>query len=106
MSLAKADRMSHIPLLARQTIPKLQPPRRGPQVVCLCLLMGIALLLLPSISHTSFLGNATRAHVNPPPAAVRRIIAASTHHRLVTEETLQDLLATVAFLLKREIDPR
>jgi len=102
--------MSHIPLLARQTIPKLQPPRRGPQVVCLCLLVGIALLLLPSISHTSFLGNATRAHVNvdvnPPPAAVRRIIAASTHHRLVTEETLQDLLATVAFLLEREIDPR
>ena len=100
--------MSHIPLLARQTIPKLQPPRRGPQVVCLCLLVGIALLLLPSISisHTSFLGNATRAPVDPPPAAVRRIIAASTHHRLVTEDTLQDLLATVAFLLKREIDPR
>ena len=98
--------MSHIPLLAKQTIPKLQPPRRGPQVVCLCLLMGIALLLLPSISHPSFLGNATRAHVDLPPAAVRRIIEASTQHRFVTEDTLQDLLVTVSFLAEREIDPR
>ena len=104
--LAQGDRMSHVPLLARQALPKLQPPRRGPQLVCVCLLLGIVLLLVPSTSYTSLMGNATRIPTGPPPAAVRRIIAASTQHRLVTEDTLQDLLSTVGFLAEREIGPR
>ena len=99
--------MSHVPLLAQKTVPKLQPPRRGPQVVCLCLLACLVFLLVPSSVYAPLLVNATTgARVDPPPAAVRRIIAASTQHRLVTEDTLQDLLATVSFLAEREIDPR
>lgn len=98
--------MSHVPLLAQKTVPKLHPPRRGPQVACLCLLAGIVFLLVPSSVYTPLMGNATRARVDPPPAAVLRIIEASTQHRLVTEDTLQDLLAAVRFLAEREIDPR
>jgi hypothetical protein len=103
--------MSHIPLLAQKTVPKLQPPRRAPQVVCLCLLLGIVFLLVPSSAYTPLLSNATRASTDPPPAAVQRIIEASTQqHRLMMlgnpEETLQDLVTTVSFLAKREIASR
>jgi len=98
--------MSHIPLLAKQTVPKLQPPRRGPQVVCLCLLVCIVVLLVPSSAYAPLMGNATRTPADPPPEAVQRIIEASTHHRLVTEDTLQDLLAAVSFLARREIASR
>ena len=96
--------MSHVPLLAKQSVPKLQPPRRGPQVVCLCLLLGIVFLIVPSSAYAPLFANAT--HAEPPPPAVRRIIEASTQHRLVTEDTLRDLLATVSFLAEREIASR
>ena len=99
--------MSHVPLLAKQSVPKLQPPRLAPQVMCLCLLLGIVFLLVPSSAYAPLLGNTTRVHANPPPPqALRRVIEASTQHRLVTEDTLQDLLATVSFLAEREIAPR
>ena len=98
--------MSHVPLLSQKTAPKLQPPRRGPQLACLCLLGGLAFLLMTSSFHAPLMGNATRARVDPPPAAVLRIIDASTQHRLLTEETLRDLLSTVRFLAERELAPR
>ena len=98
--------MSHVPLLAKQSVPKLQPPRRAPQAMCLCLLVGIAFLLVPSNAYVTLLGNATRAPANPPPQALRRVIEASTQHRLVAEDTLQDLLATVGFLAERAIASR
>ena len=105
--------MSHIPLLAKTTIPKLYPPRRGPQVVCLCLLVGFALLFVPSGTLPLFVGNATysthamrAARTRPPPAALQRVIQASTQHRFVTEDTLQDLLATVSYFAEQELNPR
>ena len=63
--------MSHVPLLARQTVPKLQSPRRGPQVVLLCLVATAVFLLVPQSAYPTLSWNATHAHEEPPPA-VRR----------------------------------
>ena len=41
-----------------------------------------------------------------PPPELMRVIDASTQHRLVTEDTLHDLLAAVSYLAKREINSR
>jgi len=106
--------MSHIPLLAKQSVPKLQPPRRCPQVAFLCLLLGIVLLLVPSSAYTVVLGNATRAtHVlpdEPPPDAMRRIMEFAEKqpyiHRFLDEQDQQDLVTAVAYLAKREFHPR
>lgn len=107
--------MSHVPLLTKQSVPKLSPPRRGPQVVCLCLLSGLLCLLVPSSAYVSLLGNATHAtHVpppdEPPPEAVQRIIAFAKSqryiHRFVDEETQQDLVNVVGILATREFHPR
>tara|TARA_B100000768_G_C11153399_1_gene321302 strand:+ start:343 stop:453 length:111 start_codon:yes stop_codon:yes gene_type:complete len=35
-----------------------------------------------------------------------RVIEASTQHRFVTEDTLQDLLATVGYFAEQELNPR
>jgi len=93
--------MSHVPLLARQTVPKLQPPRRGPQLALLCLVATAIFLLVPSNAYPVVSWNATHAHEEPPPA-VRRIVDAANHHRLLTAETMDDLLATVGHLAERE----
>lgn len=98
--------MSHVPLLTKQPAPKLQPIRRGPQVVCLCLLAGLVFLIVPSSVYAPLLGNATRATIDPLPPELLRVIEASTQHRLVTEDTLRDLLATVSYLARREMNPR
>ena len=98
--------MSHVPLLAKQTVPKLQSPRRGPQVVCLCVLAALVFLIVPSSTYAPFFGNASHPPTEPPPPELMRVIDASTQHRLVTEDTLHDLLATVSYLAKREINPR
>ena len=106
--------MSHVPLLAKQSVPKLQPPRRGPQVVCLCLLIGIVFLLVPSSTYALVLGNATHAThtppAEPPPEAVRRIMEFATQqpymHRFVEEDTQQDLVAAVGYLARRELNTR
>mgnify|MGYP006907042162 CR=1 FL=1 len=103
--------MSHIPLLARSTVPKLQSPRRAPQVLCACLLVGIVLLVMtPRAAFEAIPWNATRAAPDPPPDAVRRIIEFAERqpymHRFVGEETQQDLVATVGYLAKRELGSR
>ena len=106
--------MSHVPLLAKQSVPKLQPPRRGPQVVCLCLLLGVVLMLVPSSAYAAVLGNATHAThsppVEPPPEAVQRIIDFAKHqpfvHRFVGDDTQQDLVTAVSYLATRELQPR
>mgnify|MGYP004102705631 CR=1 FL=1 len=103
--------MSHVPLLAKQSVPKLQPPRRGPQVVCLCLLLGIVLLLVPSSAYTAVLGNATHSPpAEPPPEAVRRIMEFAKQqpfvHRFVGDDTQQDLVTAVSYLATRELQPR
>lgn len=83
--------MSHLPLLAKHAPPaKLQSPRRAPQLCCLCLLAGTALLVLqPDLLHVH---NAT--HVPPE------------LHRLVhgTPEE-NDLLVTVRYLASLVDEP-
>lgn len=98
--------MSHVPLLARQTVPKLQPPRRGPQVLLLCLVTTVVLLLLPRSAYDALAWNATRASEEPPPPALARVVGAAERHQFVTQETLDDLLATVGYLAKRILDSR
>lgn len=102
--------MSHIPLLARSTVPKLQSPRRAPQVLCACLLVGLLLLATPRAAFEAISWNATRVAPDPPPDAVRRIIEFAERqpyiHRFVEQETQQDLVATVAYLAKHELGSR
>ena len=104
--------MSHVPLLARQTVPKLQSPRRGPQVLCLCLLVGIVLLVMPRAAFEALAWNATRAAPDPPPDAVERIIKLAALHRdpwyelRDQDQEKEDLLATVGYLAKQIRDPR
>ena len=98
--------MSHVPLLTRQTVPRLQPPRRGPQVLLACMVTAVLLLLLPHGTYAMLAWNATRVYQEPPPPALSRIVNAAEHHEVVTPETLEDLLATVGYLAKRELGPR
>jgi len=98
--------MSHLPLLARQTVPKLQPPRRGPQVLMACLVTTVVLLLLPRNAYDALAWNATRVPEEPPPPALARVVAAAERHQFVTQETLDDLLATVGYLAKQIRDTR
>ena len=98
--------MSHVPLLARQTVPKLQPPRRGPQVLLACLVTTVVLLLLPRSAYDALAWNSTRAPEEPPPPALVRVVGAAERHQYVTQETLDDLLATVGYLAKEKLGPR
>mgnify|MGYP003318129877 CR=1 FL=1 len=93
--------MSHIPLLARQTVPKLQSPRRAPQVALLCLFATVRFLIVPLSGDRARTWKARQPREEPPPA-VRRIVEAANQHRLLTTETMDDLLATVGHLAQRE----
>ena len=99
--------MSHMPLLAKQTVPKLQSPRRGPQVLLLCVVTSVVLLLMPHSAYAVLSWNATHvAQEEPPPAAVARVIQAATQHQFVEDGIFQDLLATVSYLARRETGSR
>lgn len=97
--------MSHVPLLSKQSVPKLQQPRRGPQVLLLCALTVVLLLLLPHSAYEALSWNATHARDDPPPA-VGRVVQAATQHQFVEDNLFQDLLATVSYLAKRELGQR
>lgn len=86
-------------------MPKLQAPRRTPQVALLCLVVTTIFLLLPRDAYPALSWNATSIREEPPPA-VRRIVDAANHHRLLTAETMDDLLATVGHLAQREFGLR
>ncbi len=98
--------MSHMPLLAKQTVPKLQSPRRGPQVLLLCVVASVVLLLMPQSAYVALSWNATHAREDPPPEAVGRIIQAATQHQFVEDGIFQDLLATVSYLARRDAGSR
>lgn len=110
--------MSHVPLLSRQTVPKLQPTRRGPLVVCLCLLAGLVFLTVPSSAYAFVFGNVTHAtratHTlpsEPPPEAFRRVIEYTRRYPYYPmpnpdEDIQQDLIFAVAHLVQREMNPR
>lgn len=110
--------MSHLPLLRKDAhhAPRLQSPRRGPQV-CACLLMaGVLALVLPTLVSAveALMGHPLVATHNvtaaPPPGAVQRVRAAAGvpgaldgAQRASLEE---DLLASVGWLLERSLAAR
>ena len=84
-------------------------------MLCLCLLMGIVLLVTPRAAFEAIPWNATRAAPDTPPDAVQRIIKLAALHSdpsyelhgdLNGAEEKEDLLATVAYLAKRELGSR
>ena len=111
--------MSHIPLLAKHAPPpRLQSPRRGPQVCCLCLLVGTVLLIAqPPLYSLAY--NATHAPAQPAPAELHRLLEAAkwedaaggmggiqTPDGAVPASYLHDLLVTVRYLAKRALESR
>lgn len=98
--------MSHVPLIARQSVPKLHPTRRGPQLVLLCVLVTVAFLLLPRGAYDALEWNATRVRVEEPPPELVRIIGAGARREIVTPEMLKDLLVTVAYLADQAVGTR
>jgi hypothetical protein len=111
--------MSHIPLLHREyrDIPRLQPPRRGPQVcisVVILVTIGVVVsgvgisgwgLLSVSVAH-----NATLPL--PPEARRTRTLAAAMaggvqlHASELAGPTLHDLIVAVGYLLDKQIESR
>lgn len=115
--------MSHVPLLSRQTVPKLQPTRRGPLVVCLCLLAGLVCLITPSTTYAHIFGNLTHAThathtlpTEPPPEAIQRVIEYAKRFpynpgpdptfTFLSDSITEDLIHAVAHLAQREMNPR
>lgn len=112
--------MSHIPLLAKHAPPpRLQPPRRGPQVCCLCLLLGTVLLIVqPPLYSLAY--NATHTHTPEPPAPaeLHRFLEVAkwedahgmggiqTPDGTIPVSYLHDLLVTVRYLAKRALESR
>lgn len=85
-------------------------------MLCLCLLIGIALLVTPRAAFEAISWNVTRTAPDPPPDpppdAVRRIIKLAALHRdpwyelRDQDQEKEDLLATVGYLAKRELGSR
>lgn len=77
--------MSHLPLLAKHAPPaRLQSPRRAPQLCCLCLLVGTALLVTQTdLIHAH--GNGTKV-----PFELHRLVHGTPEEN--------DLLVTVRYL--------
>jgi len=110
--------MSHIPLLARHAPPpRLQAPRRGPQVCCFCLLVG-TLLLIAQPPLYAYAYNATHTPEPPAPAELHRLLETAkwedtpgmggiqTPDGAVPASYLHDLLVTVRYLAKRALESR
>ena len=109
--------MSHIPLLRKDDYhhaPRLQAPRRGPQL-CFCalvlLLLG-AVVATPIVIVHSTLPVYNDTAVAAPPAAVQRVRAAAlaAHvgglHEQVAPPSMEDLIASVGWLLERSLAAR
>ena len=114
--------MSHIPLLAKHAPPRLQSPRRGPQVCCLCCLLGIVLLVAqpPLYSYAYNATHTTTVDVPAPPPEVHRLLEGAKWEDAtglggiqtpdgmvpVPASYLHDLLVTVRYLAKRALASR
>ena len=102
--------MSHIPLLAKHAPPRLQSPRRGPQVCCLCCLLGIVLLVAQPPLY-SYAYNATHTvDVPAPPPELQRLLDENAHRYVDDTPDMrgvtQDLLVAVRYLAKRVLASR
>ena len=107
--------MSHVPLLHREyrDLPRLPPPRRGPQI-CICTVTVLALLF--GLLYLAFVPNHVfpEAHnVTLPPEAQRtRALATAVasgvqlHVSELTGPTLHDLIVAVGYLLDKKIESR
>lgn len=101
--------MSHIPLLAKHAPPRLQSPRRGPQVCCLCCLLGIVLLVAQPPLY-SYAYNATHSvDVPAPPPELYHVLDENANRIDDTPDMrgmMHDLLVTVRYLAKRALASR
>ena len=104
--------MSHIPLLSKHALPpRLQSPRRAPQVCCLCLLVGTVLLVAYSPLLYAPLYNATHAGETAVPPELHRLLETPSGVGLSGIQAadgtyLNDLLVTVQYLAKRALKSR
>ena len=99
--------MSHIPLLHRDAyrdMPRLQPPKRGPQICALAVLI----IALGMLYYIAFLpghvygksGNATWPTEAHRTRAVASALSSGVIDR-VTDSSLNDLVVAVGYLLDR-----
>ena len=108
--------MSHVPLLTREyrDIPRLPPPRRGPQVcICVAGILALALFLVLNI-HETF-KSVPVVHKNATlPLEAQRTIALATavssgvqlHATELAGSTLHDLIVSVGYILEEKIRTR
>jgi len=111
--------MSHVPLLHREyrDLPRLPPPRRGPQV-CICA-VAVLVLALGLLYYVAFLpghvyGGPSSAHnaTLPPEAQRTRALATAVasgvqlHTADLTGPTLHDLIVAVGYLLEEKSKAR
>jgi len=105
--------MSHIPLLRRDSyrdVPRLQPPKRGPQI-CACLLLVIIVGIVASgvgIPNINLFAFKEAKNVTLPLEAQRtRLLASSISSgaRLsvpdLAASTLEDLVVAVGYILEQ-----
>jgi len=107
--------MSHVPLLHREAyrdMPRLQPPKRGPQIVALVtvvLLVGLLYFIvrLPGITFSAehHSNNATWPAEAHRTRAVASALSSGVIAR-VAEPNLNDLVVAVGYLLDRLSDAR
>lgn len=108
--------MSHVPLLHREyrDLPRLPPPRRGPQV-CICavtvLIVAFGLLYYVAFLPGHVYGGSNNATL-PPEAQRTRALATAVasgvqlHVSELTGPTLHDLIVAVGYLLDKKIESR
>lgn len=108
--------MSHVPLLHREyrDLPRLPPPRRGPQI-CICTVAALA-VLLGLMYYVAFLPDHVfpEAHnaTLPPEAQRTRALATAMasgvqlHASELTAPILHDLIVAVGYLLDKKIESR
>ena len=107
--------MSHIPLLHREAyrdMPRLQPPKRGPQICALvCVVVALGLLVsIVRLPQNVFGGPRSAQNATWPPEAHRtRAVASALSSGViahVAEPSLNDLVVAVGYLLDRLSDAR
>jgi len=108
--------MSHVPLLHREyrDLPRLPPPRRGPQI-CICT-VAVLTLALGLLYYVVFLPGHVFAEAHnatlPPEAQRTRALATAVasgvqlHVSELTGPTLHDLIVAVGYLLDKKIESR
>lgn len=107
--------MSHVPLLHREAyrdMPRLQPPKRGPQIcalVVVVLVLGLLYYIVRLPGHVFGGPESARNATWPPEAHRTRAVASALSSGViarVSEPSLNDLVVAVGYLLDRLSDAR